>query len=76
MFESSRNRHFAMGDDMKDEQVKRDYYWIVEATDRNGKANYRKEYHVNDGSAFRDYNRLKAKGTVSIQRRFKEYKFA
>ena len=61
---------------MKDEQVKRAYYWIVEATDRNGRPNYRKEYHVNDGSAFRDYNRLKAKGTVSIQRRFKEYKFA
>ena len=61
---------------MKDEQVKRDYYWVVEATDRNGNSNYRKEYHVKDGSAFRDYARLKAHGTVSIQRRFKEYKVA
>ena len=61
---------------MKDEKTKRDYYWIVEATDRNGRANYRKEYHVNDGSAFKDYNRLKAHGTVSIQRKFKEYKTA
>ena len=45
---------------MKDEQVKRDYYWIVETTDSNGKINYRKEYHVTDGSALRDYNKLKA----------------
>ena len=61
---------------MKDDQVKRDYYWIVEATDRKGNLNYRKEYHVTDGSAFRDYNRLKVNGTVSIQKRFKEYKVA
>lgn len=61
---------------MKDETVKRDYYWLVEAADRNGRVNYRKEYHVKDGSAFRDYDRLKAKGTVSIQRKFKEYKIA
>lgn len=61
---------------MKDERVKRDYYWIVEVSDRNGHINYRKEYHEKDGSAFKDYTRLKSKGTVSIQRRFKEYKVA
>ena len=61
---------------MKDETVKRDYYWIVEASDRNGRVNFRKEYHVKDGSAFKDYGRLKSKGTVSIQRKFKEYKVA
>ena len=61
---------------MKDETVKRDYFWIVEASDRNGRINYRKEYHDKDGSAFRDYARLKAHGTVSIQRKYKEYKIA
>ena len=61
---------------MKDENVKRDYFWIVEAADRNGRINYRKEYHDKDGSAFRDYARLKAHGTVSIQRKYKEYKAA
>ena len=60
---------------MRDE-AKRDYFWVVEVTDRNGRVNYRKEYHNKDGSAFRDYTRLKAQGTVSIQRKFKEYKFA
>ena len=61
---------------MRDETTKRDYYWIVEASDRNGRINYRKEYHHKDGSAFRDYNRLKSHGTVSIQRKYKEYKTA
>ena len=61
---------------MKEETVRRDYFWIVEASDRNGRVNYRKEYHDKDGSAFRDYARLKAHGTVSIQRKFKEYKHA
>lgn len=65
-----------MREQMKDETVKRDYFWIVEASDRNGKVNYRKEYHDKDGSAFRDYARLKAHGTVSIQRKYKEYKIA
>ena len=61
---------------MKEETVKRDYFWIVEASDRNGRVNYRKEYHDKDGSAFRDYARLKAQGTVILQRKFKEYKIA
>ena len=61
---------------MKEETVKRDYFWIVEASDRNGKINYRKEYHDKDGSAFRDYARLKAQGTVSIQRKYKEHRYA
>ena len=61
---------------MKEELVKRDYYWLVEASDRNGRINYRKEYHDKDGSAFRDYTRLRSQGTVSIQRKFKEYKVA
>ena len=61
---------------MRDETVKRDYYWVVEASDPNGRINYRKEYHNKDGSAFRDYARLKVTGAVSIQRKFKEYKIA
>lgn len=61
---------------MRDEQVKRDYYWVVEACDQNGRINFRKEYHEKDGSAFKEYARLKANGAVSIQRRFKEYKIA
>ncbi len=61
---------------MKEEIVKRDYFWIVEAAYRNGRVNYRKEYHDKDGSAFKDYARLKAQGTVSIQRKYKEYKIA
>ena len=65
-----------MRDDMKEEHTKRDYFWIVEASDRNGRVNYRKEYHDKDGSAFKDYTRLKAQGTVTLQRKFKEYKIA
>ena len=61
---------------MKDDAVKRDYFWVVEVTDHNGRVNYRKEYHNKDGSAFRDYARLKTQGTVCIQRKFKEYKIA
>jgi hypothetical protein len=61
---------------MKEETVKRDYYWVVEASDPNGQISYRKEYHNKDGSALRDYARLKATGAVSIQRKFKEYKIA
>ena len=58
---------------MREEKTKRDYFWIVEACDRNGRVNYRKEYHDKDGLALRDYARLKAHGTVSIQRKYKEY---
>ena len=61
---------------MKEEHTKRDYFWIVEASDRNGRVNYRKEYHDKDGSAFKDHTRLKAQGTVTLQRKFKEYKIA
>ena len=61
---------------MMEETVKRDYYWIVEACDRDGRVSYRKEYHNKDGSALKDYARLKAQGTVSIQRKYKERKIA
>ena len=61
---------------MKEQIVKRDYYWVVEACDRNGRINFRKEYHDKDGSALNDYIRLRSKGAVSIQRKFKEYKVA
>lgn len=53
---------------MRDEKMT--YYWIVEATD-NGKVIFRKEYHDKEGKAFRAYNSLKTRGTVSIQKKWK-----
>jgi len=52
------------------EQENIKYYWVVEATEGN-KVIFRKEYHDKEGKAFRVYNSLKTKGTVSIQRKWK-----
>jgi hypothetical protein len=68
MFESSWDRHYIMEMKMR-EETKHTYYWVVEATD-NGKVVFRKEYHDKEGKAFRAYNSLKTKGTVSIQRKW------
>lgn len=68
MFESCRDRHHIREIKMRDEKMT--YYWIVEATD-NGKVIFRKEYHDKEGKAFRAYNSLKTRGTVSIQKKWK-----
>lgn len=57
------------------EDTKQEYYWIVEATDGN-KVIFRKEYHDKEGKAFKVYNSLKSRGTVSIQRKWHERKSA
>jgi len=57
------------------EETKREYYWVVEATN-NGNTVFRKEYHDTEGKAFRVYNSLKSNGTVSIQRKWYERKVA
>jgi hypothetical protein len=51
-------------------EEKMTYYWVVEAID-NGKVIFRREYHDKEAKAFRAYNSLKTKGTVSIQRKWK-----
>lgn len=61
---------------MNEKLVKREYYWIVEACDNNGRINFRKEYHDKEGLALKEYARLRSTGTVSIQRKFKEQKVA
>lgn len=63
---------------MKDESVKRNYYWIVEAVAHNGKLLYSGDFKAFD-SAWEKYQSFKSmehKATVSLQRRFKEYKIA
>ena len=60
---------------MKEETVKRDYFWIVEAVDRTGKILYNGSFHDFD-KAWNKYYSFKGKATVSLQRKFREYKFA
>ena len=60
---------------MMREENKHTYYWIVEATS-DGRVIFRKEYHDREGKAFRAYNSLKTKGTVSIQRKWYKRKVA
>ena len=61
---------------MRDEMIRRDYFWIVEAIDKQGKVLYNCEYK-NFERAWEKYFSLKGlsrKATISIQRRYKEYK--
>jgi len=68
MLESCRDHHYTREIDMREEKMV--YYWVVEATEGN-KVIFRKEYHDKEGKAFRVYNSLKTKGTVSIQRKWR-----
>lgn len=60
---------------MRDEFIKRDYFWVVEAVDRSGKVLFNGTY-CNFDRAWEKYYSFKNKATVSLQRRYKEYKVA
>lgn len=60
---------------MKEETVKRNYFWIVEAVDRTGKVFYNGTFHDFD-TAWNKYYSFKNKATVTLQRKFKEFKVA
>lgn len=63
---------------MRDESVKRDYFWIVEAVDYRGQVLYNGTF-ANFDKAWEKYHSFKnldRKATVSLQRRYKEYKVA
>jgi hypothetical protein len=60
---------------MKEDTVKRDPYWIVEAVDRNGKVIYSGQFTLFE-KAWDKYYSFKGRNSVSLQRRYKEYKIA
>ena len=63
---------------MQDEQVKRNYYWSVEAVTNNGKVLYNGTFN-NFQSAWDKYysfKHIEDRATVSLQRRYKEFKVA
>lgn len=60
---------------MREDNVKRDYYWIVEAVARSGEVIFHKEYEDFD-DAWNKYYSFKGKATVSLQRKFREFKVA
>lgn len=63
---------------MREEMLKRDYFWIVEAVDNSGIVLFSGTY-TDFNSAwdkYYSYKDYKRKATVSLQRRFKEYKLA
>ena len=63
---------------MKDDAMKRDYFWFVEAIDHSGKVLYSGTFQ-NFNTAYDKYASFKeyaGKATVSLQRRFREYKVA
>lgn len=61
--------------DMKDETVKRESYWVVEAIDKSGKTVYNGTF-LDFTKAWNKYYSFKNKNTVSLQRKFKETKIA
>lgn len=60
---------------MRDETVKRNYFWKVEAVDKAGKVVYSNTYH-DFSKACDKFLSFKNKATVSLQRKFNEYKVA
>jgi len=62
---------------MRDEVIKRDYFWIVEAVDHSGKVLFNGTYENFDAAwdKYYSYKDSTRRATVSLQRRFKEYKF-
>jgi uncharacterized protein (DUF1684 family) len=60
---------------MKDETVKRDPYWLVEAVDKSGKVIYNGTF-LDFIKAWNKYYAFKNKATVSLQRKYKETKIA
>jgi hypothetical protein len=60
---------------MRDETVKRESYWIVEAVDRSGRILYNGTFFTFD-KAWDKYYSFKNRARVSLQRKFKEIKAA
>jgi len=60
---------------MRDEAVKREAYFIVEATDRKGKVVYKGTF-TNFEQAYEKYYSFKGRNGVLLQRKFKEHKVA
>jgi len=60
---------------MKEETVKRYYYWEVEAVDKSGKIVYNDTY-LDFRKACDKFLSFKNKARVSLQRKFKERKIA
>jgi hypothetical protein len=63
---------------MRDENVRRDYYWIVEAVDRKGRVIFNGEF-TNFEQAWNKYDSFKEgkmRSSVTLQRKFREYKIA
>ena len=61
--------------EMKDTDVKRSYYWIVEAWTNENKTVFRGQFLSFD-MAWDKYYSFKNKANVSLQRKFKEAKIA
>ena len=59
---------------MKEETVKQNCYWIVEAVDKSGQVLYNGKFH-DFNKAWEKYYSFKNKASVSLQRKFKERKF-
>lgn len=60
---------------MRDEHVKKESYWVVEAVDKTGKILYNGIFHDFE-KAWDKYYSFKGKASVLLQRKFKEYKVA
>lgn len=60
---------------MKEDTVKREYFWVVEAVDRSGKVIYSGRF-TDFERAWDKYYSFKGRNTVSLQRRFEDYKIA
>ncbi len=58
---------------MREDKTKRESYWVVEATSRDGKVIFCKEFKDFD-SAWEKYYSFKGKASVLLQRKYREYK--
>lgn len=60
---------------MKEDMVRRESYWIVEAVDNRGKIVYNRIF-TDFNMACDKFLSFKNKARVTLQRKFKEYKVA
>ena len=60
---------------MRDEVIKREYFWIVEAVDHSGKILFNGTFSAFDPAwdKYQSFKELARRATVSLQRRYKEY---
>jgi len=60
---------------VRDDNIKRNYYWCVEATKRDGSILFSKEY-LDFETAWKKYYSFKGVASVSLQRKYREVKMA